>query len=168
MLRAGGSQPPIFLIHDGDGETLLYRTLANLLDPDYPVYGIQPQFGGKFPILHTRITDMVTAYWQQIQAVQPTGLYYLGGLCAGGVLAYEIACQLQQQGHSVAMVALFDAVHPSLDRSQWIQNQRRDRMAQVIHQNSSKTFLSVFRKSAIVIKKALNLIRYETLSRLER
>jgi aspartate racemase len=166
-LRAGGDLPPIFLIHDGDGETLLYRNLANLLASDHPVYGIQPQVGGKFPILQTRITDMVTTYLQQIQAVQPTGPYYLGGLCAGGVLAYEIACQLQQQGHSVAMVALFDAVHPSLDRSQWIQTQRRDRIAQIIYQKQSASLWNLLQRGAIVLKKALNLIRYETISRLE-
>lgn len=132
LIRAGGTKPPLFFIHDGDGETLLYRILAQQLDPERPIYGIQPCSNANHPILHTRITEMATDYLAQIRLVQPEGTYYLSGLCAGGVLAYEIACQLQQQGQTVAMVALLDAVNPALDRSQWIQTQRRDRLSQAL------------------------------------
>lgn len=167
VLRSGGPKSPIFLIHDGDGETLLYRTLAYQLDA-HPIYGLQPRSNAQHPILHTRIEDMAADYVQQIRSVQPHGPYYLGGLCAGGVLAYEVACQLQQQGQPVAMVAMFDAVNPSLDKSQWIQQQRRDRFSKAISQDQSRSLLSVIRKLAIVAKKAGNLLRYETASWLQR
>ncbi len=119
-------------------------------------------------MLHTRIEDMAADYLQQIRAVQPHGPYYLGGLCAGGVLAYEVACQLQQQGQQVSMVALLDAVNPSLDKSQWIQQQRRDRFSKAICQNQSATLLDLIRKLAIMTRKANNLLRYETVSLLQR
>jgi aspartate racemase len=168
LLRSGGAKPPLFLIHDGDGETLLYRSLAYQLDSARPIYGIQPYANANYPILHTRITDMAIAYLQQIRSVQPQGPYYLGGLCAGGVLAYEIACQLQQQGQTVAMVAVLDAVNPSLDRSQWIQNQRRDRFSKAINHNQSMTLRNLLHTLAIVVKKAGNLLRYEVTSFLQR
>jgi len=168
VLRSGGSKPPLFLIHDGDGETLLYRTLAQQIDPAHPVYGIQPRSSADQAILHTRIEDMASDYVGQIRCVQPHGPYYLGGLCAGGVLAYEVACQLQQQGETVAMVALLDAVFPGLDRSQWEQAQRLERFAQAMSGDRSMSLLKVVRKLAIAAQKAGNLLCYETTTRLQR
>lgn len=110
LLRAGQDHPAVFFIHDGDGETLLYRTLAQHLDPAIPVYGIQPNCRPEAPILHSRIEDAVTYYVQQIQQVQPHGPYLLAGMCVGGVLALAIAQQLQQQGEAVKMLAMLDAV----------------------------------------------------------
>jgi thioesterase domain-containing protein len=43
---------------------------------------------------------------------QPHGPYLLGGLCAGGVIAYEMASQLKSAGETVQLVALFDAAKP--------------------------------------------------------
>jgi len=43
LLRGGGQQPPIFFVHDGEGEILPYRTLAMKLADGHPVYGIQPK-----------------------------------------------------------------------------------------------------------------------------
>ncbi|MBM0743313.1 amino acid adenylation domain-containing protein [Phormidium sp. CLA17] len=168
LLRLGGNKPPVFLIHDGDGETLLYRTLAHQLDPERSIYGIQPCSNANHPILHTRIADMASDYLQKIRSIQPEGPYYLGGLCAGGVLAYEVACQLQQQGQMVSMVALFDAVYPALDRSQWVQNQRRDRLAKAMGQDQSITLLNLIRRLTTLIKKARNLLHYEVTSFLQR
>ena len=109
MIRPGGSKPPLFLVHDGLGETLLYGSLVHTLRDDRPVYGIEPHAAGGFAVLHTRITDMAAHYITRIRALQPQGPYYLGGLCAGGVIAFEMARQLQRQGQPVGMVALFEA-----------------------------------------------------------
>lgn len=168
LIRAGGTKPPIFFIHDGDGETLLYRTLAYQLDPERPIYGIQPRSSADHPILHTRIEQMAAYYLEQIRAVQAEGPYYLSGLCAGGVLAYEIACQLQQQGQKVAMVALLDAVEPSLDRSEWVNTQRLNRLSAVMSQKTPINLLSLFRKLAVVGNKAWNALHYEASSLIQR
>jgi amino acid adenylation domain-containing protein len=109
LLRPGGSRPALFLVHDGLGETLLYRTLALRLNPAHPIYGIQPLSAEGHAMLHTRITDMAAHHAARIRSVQPHGPYLLGGLCAGGVIAFEIARQLQAQGERIGMVALLDA-----------------------------------------------------------
>src|SRR5208337_4213467 len=98
LLRKGGNKPGIFLVHDGDGETMLYRNLALRLDSDHSVYGLQPHGRRKHPILHTRIGDMAAHHIERMRLVQPQGPYFVGGMCAGGVIAYEIARQLQSQG----------------------------------------------------------------------
>jgi thioesterase domain-containing protein len=55
---------------------------------------------------------MAAFYIEQIRSVQPQGPYYLGGYCFGGVVAYEMACQLFQQGQEVALLALMDSSPP--------------------------------------------------------
>jgi GT2 family glycosyltransferase/thioesterase domain-containing protein/acyl carrier protein len=111
LLRAGESRAPIFLIHDGEGEILPYRNLAFRLPLGHPVYGISPYSRSDYPMLHTRLSEVVDHYTAQILSVQPKGPYLLGGLCIGGFIAFEIARKLQNQGHQVDMVALIDAAH---------------------------------------------------------
>ncbi|MFZ2651070.1 MAG: amino acid adenylation domain-containing protein [Burkholderiaceae bacterium] len=109
LIRPGGSGAPIFFVHDGNGETLLYRNLALALHAEHAVYGLQPRSAQGHPMLHTRIPEMAAYQVSKIRSVQPHGPYLLGGLCAGGVIAFEIARQLQTQGETVAMLALIDA-----------------------------------------------------------
>ncbi len=109
LIRDGGDKPPLFLVHDGDGETMLYRNLALLLKPDHAVFGLQPHSREHVPITHTRIDEMATYHIDRIRSIQSRGPYLVGGMCAGGVIAFEIARQLQSQGEKVALVALIDA-----------------------------------------------------------
>jgi thioesterase domain-containing protein/acyl carrier protein len=107
-IRSGSEARPLFLIHDGDGETLLYRGVAMALHEGLPVYGLRPSSKDGHPMLHTRIPEMVAHYVQRMREVQPHGPYFLGGLCAGGVLAFEAARQLEGAGEEVAFLALMD------------------------------------------------------------
>jgi len=111
LLRGGGQRPPIFFVHDGEGEILPYRTLAMKLADGHPVYGIQPKSRLAYPMLHSRLADVSDYYCTQILAVQPRGPYLLSGLCIGGFIAFEIASRLKKLGHTVAMVALLDVAH---------------------------------------------------------
>jgi FkbH-like protein len=111
-LRPGGPGPALFLIHDGDGETLLYLNLARRLPEGVAVFGIEPLANGRCPILHTRIPEMAAYYAEQIRKVQPEGPYFLGGMCAGGTIAFEVALQLEARGQDVGFVALLDSADP--------------------------------------------------------
>jgi thioesterase domain-containing protein len=95
-------------VHDGDGETLLYRNLALRLNAGRTVYGLQPVSGNGLATHHTRIPDLARHFVECMRRVQPEGPYLVGGLCAGGVIAFEVACQLQALGQSVAMTAMLD------------------------------------------------------------
>jgi thioesterase domain-containing protein/acyl carrier protein len=107
-LFAKGQGVPLFLVHDADGETLLYRNLALRL-ADRPVYGVQASRLSDAALAHTRISEMAAQYVAEVRKVCPSGPYLLGGLCAGGVLAYEMARQLEDMGEQARLVALFDA-----------------------------------------------------------
>jgi aspartate racemase len=61
------------------------------------------------PTQQTRVEELAAHYLQEIRLLQPTGPYFLGGYGAGGQVAFEMARQLQAQGQTVALLALFDA-----------------------------------------------------------
>lgn len=130
LIREGGGGPSVFLVHDGDGETLLYRNLALRLDRRHAVFGLNPCALPGVPMAHTRVRDMAAYHIGKIKSVQPRGPYLLGGMCAGGVIAFEMALQLQAQGERVALVALLDAAAPGATLKPWrFAKERLDRMA---------------------------------------
>ena len=108
-LKSGGSRPPIFLVHAGEGNAWPYRGLARHLDPDQPVFVVEAKGldGEDAPL--TKVEDMAALYVTQITAVQPHGPYILGGSSIGGVIAFEMARRLVDRGEPVSFVALFDS-----------------------------------------------------------
>lgn len=111
-IQPNGSKPPLFYIHGGGGNLLVYRDLALALGSDQPVYGLQPRgLDGKY-VPFNRIEDMAAYYLTQIRNIQPHGPYYLAGLSSGGTTAWEMAQILQSQGEKAALLALFDTNGP--------------------------------------------------------
>jgi aspartate racemase len=58
------------------------------------------------------VEEMAAYYLREIQVFQPEGPYLLGGRCFGGLVAYEMACQLHEQGHRVPLLVLLDSSQP--------------------------------------------------------
>lgn len=111
-VQPNGSKPPLFLMHGGGGNVLVYRDIALFLGPDQPIYGLQARgLDGKV-VPYTRIEDKASHFIAQIKTVQPHGPYFLGGLSTGGTIAWEMAQQLWAQGEDVALLALFDTSGP--------------------------------------------------------
>jgi amino acid adenylation domain-containing protein len=111
-IQPNGSRPPLFYIHAGGGNLLVYRDLGLSMGPDQPVYGLQPRgLDGKYAP-HTRVEDMAAHYLALIKSRQPHGPYFFAGLSTGGIVALEIAQQLHRLGEEVALLALFDTYGP--------------------------------------------------------
>src|SRR5260370_1063395 len=55
------------------------------------------------------IPAMASHYLREMREVQPAGPYLLGGHSLGGMIAFEMACQLREHGEQVDLVALLDA-----------------------------------------------------------
>ncbi|OKH41541.1 hypothetical protein NIES2101_34185 [Calothrix sp. HK-06] len=103
---------PLFCIHAISGNVLFYQNLIYYLEPDQPCYGLQALgFDGRQAPL-TSIKKMASRYIEEIQAIQPEGPYFLCGHSFGGIVAFEIAQQLNIKGHKIALLALLDAVNP--------------------------------------------------------
>ncbi len=108
-LRKGSSATPVFLLHAIGGNVIGYHELAVLLPEDVPVFGIQAQGLDGVTRLPATVEEMASNYVGQIRAVQPQGPYFLCGFSAGGVLAFEVAHQLEQAGQRVGLVGLIDS-----------------------------------------------------------
>jgi thioesterase domain-containing protein len=162
LIREGGDKPPLFLVHDGDGETMLYRNLAILLKKEHAVYGLQPDSRQNIPLAQTRISEMAAHHIDKIHSIQPHGPYLLGGMCAGGVIAYEVARQLQSQGETVAMVALLDAadVAAPLKTLHFARQRIRSFSATFHREKSVQFYRSVLVVTTKALRKAKNLTTY--------
>ena len=113
-LKTSGSYAPFFIVHALGGNVIGYKDLATSLSPEQPVYALQAQgLDGKSSVAHS-VEEMAAHYVRAMQTIQPEGPYYLGGWSAGGRVAFEMARQLSNAGHSVAIVVIFDATidHP--------------------------------------------------------
>jgi acyl-CoA synthetase (AMP-forming)/AMP-acid ligase II/thioesterase domain-containing protein/acyl carrier protein len=110
--QTAGGRPPLFLVHPHSGRSIVLGHIAPHLDANQPFYGFTARGmeGQRLP--HRRMADMAAAYVRELQAVQPAGPYLLGGFCAGGIIAYEMAQQLTAAGQRVALLVLIDAAHP--------------------------------------------------------
>jgi thioesterase domain-containing protein len=97
------------------GNVLCYVELARALGRERPFYGVEAP-GPRDREAPSTIEAMAAAYNAEIQRVQPEGPYLLGGWSMGGVVAFEMARQLERRGAKVAHVALIDARLPSEER----------------------------------------------------
>jgi len=115
-IRPGGSKPPLFLMHAHGGNVLEYYPLANLLEPDQPVWALQARgLDGRIP-KDLSLEKMAAAYLEEVRSFQPEDPYFLGGFCFGGVLALEAAQQLTAAGQEVGLLILIQSIHPGSAR----------------------------------------------------
>lgn len=161
-IRAGGQATPLFFVHDGLGETLLYRGLALRLDPGRPIHGIEPRRTSD-GFAHTRIDEMAADYIRRMRDVQPHGPYLLAGLCAGGVIAFEMARQLEDQGERVAFVGIIDAADvAATKRAFYLTRMRLARVRAMLGTGAGVALLPD------LLRRGLNAARWEAGSRLRR
>ncbi|HBB98647.1 MAG TPA: non-ribosomal peptide synthetase [Blastocatellia bacterium] len=104
-----GSRLPFFCVHAVGGNVLEYYDLAQHLGSDQPFYGLQSQGLDGEDAPHSRIEDMAAHYIREMREAQPVGPYFIGGRSLGGIIAYEVACQLRAQGQEVGLLALLDS-----------------------------------------------------------
>jgi thioesterase domain-containing protein len=103
-IQPDGFRPPLFCVGAGP----LFRTIANRLGSDQPFLGVPLPDINALPAPYC-LEDIAAHCVQTLLQVQPEGPYFLGGWSDAGVMAYEMAQQLQQRGETVALVVLFDA-----------------------------------------------------------
>ncbi len=108
---------PIFFIHGSRGNVLVFKAFADRVRPEQPVYALQAAgVDGKMEPDQT-IEVMADRYLVAIRQVQSTGPYMLAGYSGGGVIAYEMARRLKQEGHGTSLLMLIDTLEPSQMRS---------------------------------------------------
>jgi thioesterase domain-containing protein/aryl carrier-like protein len=108
-LQSEGTRPAFFSPHASGGHVWCYKELVQFIGQDQPFYGVQARQPEQGPVFHNQIEAMASDYVEAIRSVQPHGPYLLAGWSMGGVIAFEMARQLQAHGEEIAMLALMDA-----------------------------------------------------------
>ncbi|WP_277347329.1 alpha/beta fold hydrolase [Streptomyces sp. CB01881] len=108
VIRDHGEKPPVFCIHPGTGMSWCYMPLARYVTDPHPIYGIQARGLDGGTALPRTLKEMAAQYIAHMRAVRPEGPYYLLGWSFGGVVAHEMAVQLQELGQEVAGLVLLD------------------------------------------------------------
>jgi thioesterase domain-containing protein len=109
-LREAGAKQPLFCACAGGADPWGYRSLAEALPDDQPVYSFGiPDFdqGGILTV-----EQLAEVYLVKIREIQDAGPYYLCGHSFGGLVAYEMAVRLAEMGENVGLLALFDTERP--------------------------------------------------------
>ena len=115
LIQPHDSERPFFCVHAVSGNVLCYRTLAHRLGAQRPFYALQARGleDGQEP--QTDLAAMARDYVAAVRSVQSYGPYLLGGWSMGGLIAFEMARQLQAQGQEVEFLALFDTPAPNAE-----------------------------------------------------
>ena len=109
-IDAGSAGAPLFLVHPAGGNVLCYWALAQRLQR--PVHGLQAAGldGEREPLAD--LPAMAALYLQALRELQPEGPYHLGAWSSGGLVAFEMARQLEAAGETVRQLILVDTPSP--------------------------------------------------------
>ena len=103
-LQPHGSKPPFFWIHGQASDGLI----AKYFSPDQPVYGLIHQSMDGRAAAYTTVESIAGYYLGEIRKVQARGPYLLGGYCFGGLVAFEVAQQLEKYNEEARLLVLVD------------------------------------------------------------
>jgi acyl-CoA synthetase (AMP-forming)/AMP-acid ligase II/thioesterase domain-containing protein/acyl carrier protein len=107
--QSGGT--PLFILPPA-GAPLVLRELIHSLEPLRPTYVFQsPHMHQHFPS-QQHIENLAGNLIASVLKVQPHGPYHLCGSSYGGVLAWELARQLQARGERIAYLGILDTRCP--------------------------------------------------------
>ena len=106
-----GSCPPVFCVHSHTGDVLYCEYISQGAGSNQPIYGLQAQGAvGKDP--HRSIEEMAAFYVAELRKVRPSGPYHLFGFCFGGMVAFEMAKQLNDQGERIEFLGVYNSPAP--------------------------------------------------------
>lgn len=94
-LRSGGTKTPLWLVHPGVGEVLVFINLAwHLADDERPIYALRARGFELGQTQFSSIAETVDTYVSALLDRQPSGPYAIAGYSYGAMLAFEIAKKL--------------------------------------------------------------------------
>ena len=100
----------LFIVHPGNGDIYFYKELANKLNSKINLVGISNNvFNDVAQDDVISIKELATNYVSLIKELQPTGHYNLAGWSFGGVVAFEMAQQLENNKDEVEVLFLIDS-----------------------------------------------------------
>lgn len=108
-IYSDNSKKKIFFVHTGNSGASAYYQLAQRIERDFSFSVFEPYNLYHHEDARHGIGEIAAKYIEIMKQYQQSGPYVLGGWCYGGVVAHEMACQLQNDGEEVEHLIMFDA-----------------------------------------------------------
>lgn len=108
-LRAGEALLPLICVHPLGGNAFWYLPLARRLSEAQPIYGLHSRGLDLAEEAQQHVSVMAASYIGDLRSRIPQGPYALLGWSFGGLVAFEMARQLDALGSPVPLLAICDA-----------------------------------------------------------
>ena len=161
-LQPFGHHAPFFYVHGDDSNFVLPRILGESI----PFYAFFHQGQDGSHLKYQTITSISTFYVEEMLKRNLSGPIVLGGYSIGGIVAFEMACQLQAKGYKIDKLILVDTLAPNTVANElkgaFLYNQTLDRFDRVVEDdlewtnnklNHPRFTDRVARKLTIIVKK---------------
>ncbi|MEH2135788.1 non-ribosomal peptide synthetase [Nostoc sp.] len=109
VLQTLGNATPLFCLPGANGHSFYFRDLAINFTNERPVYGLETPGRNGSTALPESVELHASQLIELLRQQQPKSPYILAGYSSGGAVAFEMASQLEQQGETVSLLAIFDA-----------------------------------------------------------
>ncbi|KAL8949402.1 MAG: hypothetical protein Q9222_004485 [Ikaeria aurantiellina] len=107
ILQPNGSKTPLWLIHPGIGEILVFLNLVQYFQ-DRPIYALRARGFNPGEQPFSNLEDVIRTYYSALKAQQPQGPYAMAGYSYGSMLAFEIAKLLEADNKEVRFLGSFN------------------------------------------------------------
>lgn len=107
-IQTKGETEPIYCICGMGGYPLRFFRMLRYMRWDQKVYFFRSRGFEDGENIHSTIEDIAADYLNEIKKIQPHGPYHFLGESSGGLVAFEMAQQLLQQGEKTLFLGLLD------------------------------------------------------------
>ncbi|HTF27912.1 MAG TPA: amino acid adenylation domain-containing protein, partial [Flavitalea sp.] len=108
-IKPEGTKNPVYMIHGAGSYVMKFKALAQYMDKDQPVYGLQAIGVNGIDPLVDKMEDIAAIYISEMLEHNPEGPYAFTGYSFGGLIAHEMARQLKAMNKKVIMVGMVDS-----------------------------------------------------------
>lgn len=105
-IRRTGDELPLFFLPAGFDISYAFE-LSRDISPVFPVYGL-PRNNDKFSSFSS-MEELAADMLKMMKKVQPSGPYKIATCSSGGLLAYELAKQLNKENQRISFLGLIDS-----------------------------------------------------------
>ena len=105
-----GKSTPLFFVPPAAGTGLNYRKLTEYLGKQQPVYSFNLTKSAATVDSFETVEEMAKRFVSELRDIQPNGPYTIGGMCFGGLVAWEMACQLRAHGNLDKLILLDSSI----------------------------------------------------------
>lgn len=106
-LQAHGSKTPLWLVHPGVGEILVFLNLAKTFT-DRPVYALRARGFNAGDEVFGSLEEVIDTYYTHVKKTQPKGPYAIAGYSFGAMLVFEVIKRLEANGDEVKFFGSFN------------------------------------------------------------